>query len=226
MYPKPFRLSGAPRNSFKRRCPNFHKLYLTLLAYLRLDKEICKTQEKFNIQGGSTALCAVLNSDTLHIANVGDCKAVLVRKGEPLNLNVEHRASNNEEKLNVEKRGGFVFEKKGRASVRYMVQGSLELTRSIGDQAYKQYISCEPDITELKLTEEDEYLILGSDGFWNEVNEREAIELIRRYQLPSGLSKFMVEEAVKDKNYHVDNITLIVINLKDYFQSRKITNDH
>jgi serine/threonine protein phosphatase PrpC len=32
---------------------------------------------------------------------------------------------------------------------------------------YKKYISCEPDIYELEITEEDEYLILASDGLWN-----------------------------------------------------------
>jgi len=103
----------------------------------------------------------------VRIGNVGDCKAVLIHNSKPIALNVEHRASNEDERQRIESRGGFILEKKGNKSVRQMVQGSLELTRSMGDQAYKQYITCEPDILEYQLGEGDEYLMLGSDGFWN-----------------------------------------------------------
>ena len=91
----------------------------------------------------------------------------MIRNGLPVPLNIEHRANNEEERKNVENRGGFVFEKKGPKAPRYLVQGALELTRSIGDPSYKEFITCEPDVLEYKFDQEDEYIIMASDGFWN-----------------------------------------------------------
>ena len=103
----------------------------------------------------------------MHLANVGDSRAVLLRGGEAVCLNAEHRPNNEEEKRKVESRGGFVFEKKGQTTSRLLVQGALELTRSIGDISYKEFISAEPDVVDHKFEQEDDYLLLGSDGFWN-----------------------------------------------------------
>ena len=128
---------------------------------------MCRNQEKLQIPGGSTALCALMNAEGMHLANVGDSKAVVIRGNETFALNVEHRANNEEEKSRVENRGGFVFEKKGRNTSRFLVQGALELTRSIGDISYKQFISSEPDVLNYKFDSNDEYIILASDGFWN-----------------------------------------------------------
>lgn len=120
-----------------------------------------------NIQGGSTALCAFINSNSLCLANVGDSKAIIIRDNQPVTLNVEHNASNQEERKNIENRGGVVFEKKGLNSSRFLVQGALELTRSIGDPSYKEFITCEPDILEYTFDKNDQYIIMASDGFWN-----------------------------------------------------------
>ena len=126
-----------------------------------------KNQKSLNIQGGSTALCAYINSNSLYLAHVGDSKAIVIRNGLPVSLNIEHRANNEEERKNVENRGGFVFEKKSQNSSRFLVQGALELTRSIGDPHYKEFITCEPDVMEYKLDKDDQYIIMASDGFWN-----------------------------------------------------------
>jgi len=187
-------------------------------TFLRIDQDVCKNQEKLKIQGGSTALCALMNSNGIHLANVGDSKAVVFRGDQQLALNIEHRANNEEEKTRVERRGGVVFEKKGRSSSRFLVQGALELTRSIGDISYKKYITSEPDILNYKFDSNDEYIILASDGFWNEVNEQEVAGMIKSFGQTRGLSKFLVEEVLKRKHYNIDNITLIVIDLKKYLE--------
>lgn len=188
-------------------------------TFCKIDQDVCRNQEKLNIQGGSTALCALINPSGMHVANAGDSKAVLISGNQIFNLNIEHRATNEEEKNQVESRGGVVFEKKGQTTTRFLVQGALELTRSIGDISYKQYITSEPDILEHKFSENDEYLILASDGFWNEINEKQLLELVKNYGNSKGLSKFLVEEAMKKKEYSIDNITLIVVDIKKYLQT-------
>ena len=97
------------------------------------------------------------------MANAGDSKAVLIRKNELLDITREHRASDEEERVRVESQGGVIIVHKTRS----LVQGSLQITRSIGDRKYKKYISCEPDVFEHDITSDDQMLIMGSDGFWD-----------------------------------------------------------
>jgi len=125
-------------------------------------------------------------------------------------------------KKKVEERGGFVFEKKSHQHTRYLVQGTLEVTRSVGDRMYKKYITCEPDILEYDFNTDDEYLLIGSDGFWNEITEQEVVEFIKAYGKTEGLSTALVEQITKQKKYSLDNITLIVIDLKQLFKYREI----
>ena len=118
--------------------------------------------ESGDINGGSTALCAIFRGTRLYLANAGDSKAVLISKNEVKDITREHRASNEEEKLRVESQGGVIIVHKSRS----LVQGSLEITRSLGDKKYKKYISCEPDIFEHEITSDDQMIIMATDGFW------------------------------------------------------------
>ncbi len=47
------------------------------------------------------------------------------------------------------------------------IDGELAITRSIGDINFKRYMSSDPEILIHEITDKDEYLVLGSDGFWN-----------------------------------------------------------
>jgi len=103
-----------------------------------IDQEVCRNLEKLNLHGGSTSLFTLIGQNKMHVANIGDCKAVIIRDNEAVTLTTEHNASNEEEKRRVEERGGFVFEKKSHQHTRYLVQGTLEVTRSVGDRMYKK----------------------------------------------------------------------------------------
>lgn len=136
------------------------------LALKNLDTEICQKLEQLNIHGGSTALFALIGNESMLLSNIGDSKAMIIRGEEMIDLTIEHNANNENEKSSIIKKGGWIIEKKVNNNTKYLVQGSLEVTRSFGDRLYKKYISCEPDITEYKFHEKDDYLMLASDGFW------------------------------------------------------------
>jgi serine/threonine protein phosphatase PrpC len=46
------------------------------------------------------------------------------------------------------------------------VQGVLAVTRAIGDIAYREYISSEPEISQIQITPQDQFLILSTDGLF------------------------------------------------------------
>ena len=56
----------------------------------------------------------------------------------------------------------------------WRVQGSLAVSRAIGDMHLKEWIISEPEIQKLHLTSDCEFLIMASDGLWDKVNTFES----------------------------------------------------
>ena len=134
-----------------------------MTAFQQADKEILQKLETSNLQGGSTALCALIRDKKLYVANAGDSKAAVIKSNQIHVITREHRASNEEEKLRVENLGGVIIVHKSRS----LVQGSLAVTRSLGDRKYKKFVSCEPDVHEYDISAEDQMVVMASDGFWD-----------------------------------------------------------
>lgn len=51
----------------------------------------------------------------------------------------------------------------------WRVHGVLSVSRSIGDAHLKNWVLPEPDTKILQLTSDMEYLVLASDGLWDQV---------------------------------------------------------
>ena len=54
----------------------------------------------------------------------------------------------------------------------WRVHGVLSVSRSIGDAHLKDWVLAEPDTKTLYMTQDMEYLILASDGLWEEVRKK------------------------------------------------------
>ncbi|KAJ8573667.1 hypothetical protein K7X08_010178 [Anisodus acutangulus] len=74
---------------------------------------------------GTTALTALVLGRLLMVANAGDCRAVLCRNGDAIDMSQDHRPSYPSEKRRVEDLGGFIDDG-------YM-NGILSVTRALGD---------------------------------------------------------------------------------------------
>jgi len=110
-------------------------------------------------RGGSTALCSILHHNHLYTANLGDARAIVFRDQEFVSLSNLHDFSNEAERINAEQKGGTIFKNR--------LEGELAISRSIGDINFKAFMSSEPEIEVYNISDEDEYLLLGTDGFWN-----------------------------------------------------------
>lgn len=51
----------------------------------------------------------------------------------------------------------------------WRIQGSLAVSRSIGDQRFKKWVTAEPETKVFKIHPECEFLVLASDGLWDKV---------------------------------------------------------
>ena len=75
-------------------------------AYERTDQAILSHNPDLG-RGGSTAVTAILiNGQKLWIANVGDSRAVLSKRGVAIQMTIDHEP--NTERGSIEDRGGFV----------------------------------------------------------------------------------------------------------------------
>ncbi|OAP19135.1 hypothetical protein AXX17_AT1G06790 [Arabidopsis thaliana] len=129
-------------------------------GYLATDSEFLKEK---NVKGGSCCVTALISDGNLVVANAGDCRAVLSVGGFAEALTSDHRPSRDDERNRIESSGGYV----DTFNSVWRIQGSLAVSRGIGDAHLKQWIISEPEINILRINPQHEFLILASDGLWD-----------------------------------------------------------
>jgi len=150
---------------------------------------------------------SILNPTVIHIANIGDCRAVLCRGPEAIDLTIDHKASNPVEKARVEKSGGFVHN--GR------LDGILAISRAFGDLAHKRdgHLIATPDVVSEVIELDDEFLLLASDGLFDVLTSQQAVNFIRKKLRKHGDVQLAAQELVLKAQEYVchDNVSVIVI---------------
>ena len=130
---------------------------------------------------GCTAVTALIRGKHVYIANTGDSRCVISRKGIAEPLTLDHKPVLLEEAERIMKAGGFVRDNR--------VNGALNVSRTIGDLDFKknaelphthQMVVATPDITTFELQKGDEFLILACDGIWDVLSNQEAVDLVRK----------------------------------------------
>ncbi|KOM42074.1 hypothetical protein LR48_Vigan04g227200 [Vigna angularis] len=147
---------------------------------------------------GSTACVAVIRNNQLVVANAGDSRCVISRKGQAYNLSRDHKPDLDIEKERILKAGGFIHA--GR------VNGSLNLTRAIGN---------------VELCDEDEFVVLACDGIWDCMSSQQLVDFIHA-QLHTETRLSTVCETVLDRclapstavGEGCDNMTMILVQFK------------
>jgi len=114
------------------------------------------------------------------IANVGDSKAILVRKKDDFEeLTVDHKPDSEDEMARIEKAGGVVLRKR--------VNGDLAVSRAFGDSRHKgnverelteQVVIATPDITTCSACEGD-ILVMACDGIFEQLSPEQVADFVR-----------------------------------------------
>ena len=155
---------------------------------------------------GSTATVILIDNNILYCANVGDSQCYYISKDKITKLTDLHNCNNKDEVERVKKNKGMIFGNR--------VFGSLSLTRSIGDLDFKVYgVTAIPKIVKEVLSDfYSKYIILGSDGVWDVINENDLIDIEKN---TNGVCKDFCEKIV---NFAIqkgskDNVSCIVIKI-------------
>ncbi|KAJ1376502.1 PPM-type phosphatase domain [Sesbania bispinosa] len=172
-------------------------------AYLSTDQAILSLSSDLG-RGGSTAVTAILiNGQKLLIANVGDSRAVLSRKGQAVQVTTDHEP--NTERGSIENKGGFVSNMPGDVP---RVNGQLAVSRAFGDKSLKSHLRSDPDVQSIDVDVDIDILILASDGLWKVMPNQEAVDIARRMKDPLKAAKQLTAEALKRDSK--DDISCVV----------------
>ncbi|XP_073157763.1 probable protein phosphatase 2C 47 [Henckelia pumila] len=179
-------------------------------AFVKADNALADANN-IDRSSGTTALTAIMLGRTMVIANAGDSRAVLGRRGRAIELSKDHKPNCTSEKLRIEKLGGVIYDG--------YLNGQLSVARALGDwhmkgaKGTKCPLSSEPEIQEVNLTEEDEFLIIGCDGLWDVMSSQYAVTVVRKALMmhndPGKCSRELVCEALNRNT--CDNLTVVVV---------------
>lgn len=178
------------------------------------------------IESGSTCAVALIVDDTLVTGNVGDTEIVLCRAGSPLVLSTKHNLHSNEaENERVKACGGRIISNRvGHPKFNPQVL-SLGITRAIGDAGFKldEYTDGRPsgviadaETRSTKLTDDDEFLVIGCDGLWDVMSYDRVIDFCSKLAAegvqPLDITNRLCQEALRQGS--TDNVTCFYINIK------------
>jgi len=157
---------------------------------------------------GTTALVTVLEKlgdiRLLHLANVGDSRALLVSTSSPpMILHPLHTPDNPAEVERITTAGGFV--------ARGKVNGMISVTRSLGNIPMKQVVLSDPFVTTVTLTGSETWLVLACDGIYDVMQPEAVAALVSNHQTAQAAAEAVVKEAIALTS--TDNVSVIVISL-------------
>ncbi|XP_065016927.1 probable protein phosphatase 2C 32 [Musa acuminata AAA Group] len=182
------------------------------IGYMKTDKEFLKAE----MDGGACCVTALLIDGDLIVSNAGDCRAVLSRAGKAEALTSDHRPSRKDERERIESLGGYVDYCRGT----WRLQGSLAVSRGIGDLHLKQWVIPVPETKIINIETECEFLILASDGLWDKVSNQEAVDIARPLCIDadtaSSLSACKKLVDLSATRGSLDDISVMIIKLQHF----------
>ncbi|XP_033490044.1 pyruvate dehydrogenase [acetyl-transferring]-phosphatase 2, mitochondrial [Epinephelus lanceolatus] len=189
---------------------------ISLEAQVPLSNDLMKSTAIQVAFSGCTACVAYVGTEGIHVANAGDCRAVVGVLEEDgswsaLPLSQDHNSQNQAEMERIKAQHppserdtvvtddrllGVLMPLRAFGDVRF--KWSLELQQSIlsslesgvdldslnlyqytpPNYLTPPYLDVSPEITYHKLRPQDRFLILGTDGLWDELGNEEAVRLI------------------------------------------------
>ncbi|XP_051138640.1 protein kinase and PP2C-like domain-containing protein [Andrographis paniculata] len=196
--------------------------FLKTDTYFRNEMNSCRKLKHSGIQKdrhpGCTAVAALINKDKVFVANAGDCRAILCRSGNSYTLTRDLVASCPDERERIIRAGGEVV---WQVDTWRVGRAALQVTRSIGDNDLKPFVTAEPEITETSLSAEDEYMVMASDGLWDAMSNSDVIGIIKdTVKEPGMCAKRLATEAIQRGSK--DNITVIVVFLRPVMTAERI----
>ncbi|CAD5221052.1 unnamed protein product [Bursaphelenchus xylophilus] len=189
-------------------------------GFLKIDEDLRNDEETKEQMSGTTAVTVLIRDGKIYCGNAGDSRAVLCEQGKAVPLSFDHKPTNEPEVQRIVSAGGWV--ESGR------VNGNLALSRALGDFIFKtgedikpeeQIVTAYPDVIEVELTRDHEFIVLACDGVWDVLTNEQVVWFVRS-RLASGVTPDKICEELLNRclapdcelsGVGCDNMTVVLV---------------
>lgn len=190
-------------------------------ALKRCEVEFLAHSRKIGCVDGTTVAVALVDArGRLTAASIGDSEMVIARQGKALPLLPVHTPKRNEDEVKrVEAAGGRLWHQRVAHPALNPAYFSIAVSRSIGDLMFKEssYLQgkvsgliADPELKQMELGPDDEFMILACDGLWDVMSHQEAIDFclprLRETDDPQTVAQQLTQKAFDSGS--LDNITV------------------
>ncbi|KAF8059774.1 hypothetical protein N665_1224s0017 [Sinapis alba] len=183
-----------------------------LKAFKVMDRELKFHKSVDCFCSGTTAVTLIKQGEYLVVGNIGDSRAVMgTRNGEnalvAVQLTVDLKPNLPAEADRIKKCRGRVFALRDEPEVcRVWLPNcdspGLAMARAFGDFCLKDFgLISVPDVSFRRLTEQDEFIVLASDGIWDVLSNEEVVAIVASAPSRSSAARALVEAAVRAWRY-------------------------
>ncbi|CAD8101382.1 unnamed protein product [Paramecium sonneborni] len=194
-------------------------------SFLKINKDLFQSNIDTNL-AGSTIVSILIKDQQIFCSNVGDSRAIICQKVNTwmaIQISVDHKPNNQKERARILHADGRISQRKNsdgyptgpeRVYLAYSDTPGLAMTRSFGDKiASKVGVIAEPEILEFKITKAHKFIVIASDGVWDQLTNDEVMDLILPYfkdkQIELATERVVREAFNRWKQYSIlrDDIT-------------------
>ncbi|RDX68597.1 putative protein phosphatase 2C 65, partial [Mucuna pruriens] len=201
-----------------------------LKSFVEMDDYLAQEVNTDSYCSGCTAVTLIKQGDQLIVGNLGDSRAVLCTRDRdhliPVQLTVDLKPEIPSETSRIINCEGRVFAAEEEPDV-YRIWmpdddcPGLAMSRAFGDFCLKDYgLISVPDVFYRKITPQDEFVVLATDGVWDVLTNGEVINIVASAPRRSIAAKLLVKRAVRAWRYKypgskVDDCAAICLFLDD-----------
>lgn len=177
-----------------------------LSAFKAMDKEIKILDSVDCSCSGTTAVVAVKQGEDIVIANLGDSRAVLGTNTEEgivaIQLTTDFKPGVPSEAERIRKCNGRVLALKEEPHIQRVWlphddSPGLAMSRAFGDFVLKYHgIIATPDVSYHRLSPNDQFLVLASDGVWDVLNNEDVIAIVSAAHSEEAAAKSVVDATI------------------------------
>ncbi|XP_069789765.1 protein phosphatase 1F isoform X1 [Narcine bancroftii] len=182
-------------------------------AFKQIDEMFLQRAKRMKLRSGTTGVAALIAGQTLYVAWLGDSQVMMVRQGQVVTLMDPHKPEKEDEKQRIEELGGCVI-----FLGCWRVNGTLAVSRAIGDIDQKPYISGDADCATFELDGREDYILLACDGFFDGIEPSRVVHLVQEHlrdHAGDGSSVAETLVAAAKEGGSSDNITVVLVFLRD-----------
>ncbi|KAH7867397.1 hypothetical protein Vadar_032856 [Vaccinium darrowii] len=210
---------------------------ILIKSFEEVDEDLCDDVALDSYSSGSTTVAVLKQGDHLVIANLGDSRAVLCTRGDtdqlvPVQLTEDLKPNLPNEAERIKNCEGRVFAMDEEPDVYriWMPEDNcpgLAMARAFGDFCLKDFgLISTPVVSYRKLTDNDEFVVLATDGIWDVLSNEDVITIVASARKRSIAARLLVDCAVrawrhKYPNSKVDDCAAICLFLKNKPQLTK-----